>query len=83
MTNDVFQDVTPCGSCKNRRLGGRYRELGTTLTVLLLVTANVDLSSPILSIDAIGSSETSVFIRATRLNIPEEGLLYLNTISYM
>jgi hypothetical protein len=25
MTNTVFWDVTPCGSCKNRRLGGTYR----------------------------------------------------------
>jgi hypothetical protein len=42
MKNDVFWDVTPCGSCKNRRFGGTYRrlhqddnigELGTTLVV--------------------------------------------------
>jgi positive regulator of sigma E activity len=25
MKNAVFWDVTPCGSCKNRRLGGTYR----------------------------------------------------------
>jgi hypothetical protein len=40
--NDVFWDVTSCGSCKNRRFGGSYRllhqgarigELGTTLAV--------------------------------------------------
>jgi hypothetical protein len=24
MKNDVFWDVTPCGSCKNRRLEGTY-----------------------------------------------------------
>jgi hypothetical protein len=23
--NTVFWDVTPCGSCKNRRFGGTYR----------------------------------------------------------
>jgi hypothetical protein len=23
--NSVFWDVTPCGSCKNRRFGGTYR----------------------------------------------------------
>jgi hypothetical protein len=23
--NGVFWDVTPCGSCKNRRFGGTYR----------------------------------------------------------
>jgi hypothetical protein len=40
MKNGVLWDVTPCGSCKNRRFGGTYRllhqddkigELGTTL----------------------------------------------------
>jgi hypothetical protein len=25
MKNDIFWDVTPCGSCKNRRFGGTYR----------------------------------------------------------
>jgi hypothetical protein len=25
MMNGVFYDVTPCGSCKNRRFGGTYR----------------------------------------------------------
>jgi hypothetical protein len=25
MKNAVFWDVTPCGSCKNRRFGGIYR----------------------------------------------------------
>jgi hypothetical protein len=25
MKNGVFWDVTPCGSCKNRRFGGAYR----------------------------------------------------------
>jgi hypothetical protein len=24
MKNDVFWDITPCGSCKNRRFGGTY-----------------------------------------------------------
>jgi hypothetical protein len=25
MKNVIFWDVTPCGSCKNRRFGGTYR----------------------------------------------------------
>jgi hypothetical protein len=25
MNNDIFWDVKPCGSCKNRRFGGTYR----------------------------------------------------------
>jgi hypothetical protein len=42
MKNCVFWDVTPCGSCKNRRFGGlsasfirvtRISEIGTTLGV--------------------------------------------------
>jgi hypothetical protein len=42
MKNDVFWDVTPCGSCKNQRFGEisasftkvtRIGELGTTLAV--------------------------------------------------
>jgi hypothetical protein len=27
MKNGVFWDVTPCGSCKNRRFGGTYHLL--------------------------------------------------------
>jgi hypothetical protein len=43
MKNAVFWDVTPCGSCKNKRFGGTYRlhhhgekisEFGTALAVI-------------------------------------------------
>jgi hypothetical protein len=51
MKNDVSWDVTPCGSCKNRRFGGtkrlHLRGDKNRSVRLLLVTVNVP-SSPII-----------------------------------
>jgi hypothetical protein len=59
------------------------------IVLQLLVTANVFPSSPILvtlKMKAIRTSETSVLTRATRRNIPEDGILQShlreNLISY-
>jgi hypothetical protein len=67
----VLWDVTPCGSCKDRRFEGialiirvtRIGELGKMLAATLLVTVNVVPSSMIIVIlmmEVVSSSETSV-----------------------
>jgi hypothetical protein len=98
MKNAVISDVTPCGSCKNRRVGGTYRlhhQDAKNERAKNSVSSNHQpkhsakkyyvLSSPILvtlMMEAIRNSETSVLSRTTRHNITEDGILHFPSTFY-
>jgi hypothetical protein len=74
MKNGVFWDVTLCGSCKNRRFGRTYR-LHNRGDKNRWTRKNVSLTSNRRKLLRYISSETSFLSRATRRNIPRDGIL--------
>jgi hypothetical protein len=85
MKNTVFLDVTPCGSCKSLRFGGRYQLYRQGGVRRLLVSVNVVPSSAILvrlMMEKISFSATLVLTRATRHNIPEYGIFHVVRIVF-
>jgi hypothetical protein len=76
--NVVFWDVTPCGTCKNRRFVYFF---AACFGCQLLLTLFLVRRFVTLTMAAILSSETSALTRATRRNIPEDGLLHRREIN--
>jgi hypothetical protein len=69
MKNGVFWDGTPCGCCRNRRIGGTYRLLhqgDKNRRARNNISGNYKV---------IRSSETSVATIVTRRRITEDGIL--------
>jgi hypothetical protein len=83
MKNVVFWDVAPCGSCKDRRFGGRYRlHLQGGKNQLNANVVPSSLTFPTLKMEVTRSSKSSFLTGLTWCHIPQEGILYfqLNNI---
>jgi hypothetical protein len=81
MKNCVFWDVTPCGSCKNRRVGGTQRlhhqgarigELGTTLAHLVFLRS---LCRLLVTANVVPSSPILITPMKEALSSPETSVL--------
>jgi hypothetical protein len=84
MTNAIFRDVAPCTFCVNRCFGGTYHlhlrgewVLSTGGCLQPPAHAGSSLADfSTLKIEAIHSSETSVYTRCTWRHIPEDSILH-------
>jgi hypothetical protein len=72
MKNAVFWDVAPIRYCVNRRFGGMYR---LHLQNIKIREQGTSVSRWLQLMEAIYSSETSVYTISTRRHIPEDGIL--------
>jgi hypothetical protein len=80
MKNTIVFDVTPSGSCINRRIGGTYRmhhqdknqRARNNVMVLQLPVTVIFVA---LMMEALRFLETSILTRSTRRNIPEDVIL--------